>query len=430
VVTQPVEEAPRGRGARASELVRDPATLRATALAAATMAANVIAAAFTVVFSRLLGAGGYGALAALLNLSVILYVPGSALQVAAARQVALGRLGSGPELAAVLRGWTRVLLVALVAVAAAAALARAPLAALLDVEQEWAAAAVPVTAAVWLVLSLQRGVLLGARGYRTVAVSIVLEASGRLAAGALLVGAGLGVTGAYLGTPVALALTAGVLALAIRRRLGAPDPAAPRHSLAALARLAAVPIVALTLVGALMNVDVIIARHVLDDHTAGVYAAATVAAKALVWIAAGIGLWLLPEAVRRAADGRDPRVVLARALAVIGVLALPALTLYAAAPELVLRTAFGAEYVAAGGVLLALGAAYALLAVTYLAVQYLLGLHARRFVAALAVAAAAEPVVLLLADGLRGFAFVVLAAQAAVAAAVLALTLRRAAPPR
>jgi O-antigen/teichoic acid export membrane protein len=324
----------------------------------------------------------------------------------------------------------RTLLAALVVVAVASVLARRPLATLLNVDEAWAAAAVPVTGGLWLVLGLQRGVLQGRRAYRAVAASIVLEAVGRLAAGIALVTGGLEVTGAYLGTPAALALTIAVLAIVTQRRLGGPAPDAPARPLAGLARLAGVPIAALTLVAALQNVDVIIARHVLDDHTAGIYAAATVAAKALVWIAAGLSLWVLPEAVRRGAAGHDPRAVLGRGLAVIAVVALPALAIYAVAAEPVLRTAFGAEYERGASVLLALGAAYALLAVTFLAVQYLLGLHARSFVAVLAVAALAEPAALALAHDLAGFAAVVLAVQAVVAAVVIVLAVgARRGPP-
>ena len=77
-------------------------TAKAAGLAVATMAANLIAVVFTVIFTRRLGADDYGSLAALLNLTVILLVPGSALQVAAAREGTLGRLGRGGELAATL----------------------------------------------------------------------------------------------------------------------------------------------------------------------------------------------------------------------------------------------------------------------------------------------------------------------------------------
>ncbi len=95
----------------------DPETGKAIGLAAATMAANLVAVVFTVIFTRILGTGGYGSLAALLNLTVILFVPGSALQVAAAREATLGRLGRGGELSGTLERWSRHILVALVGVA-------------------------------------------------------------------------------------------------------------------------------------------------------------------------------------------------------------------------------------------------------------------------------------------------------------------------
>ena len=202
-------------------------TAAAAGLAAATMAANLIAVVFTVTFTRLLGASDYGSLAALLNLSVILFVPGSALQVAVARAGTLGELGAAGELAATLRRWTLRVLAVLALVALVSALARAPLAVALDVEQEWAAAAVPVTAVLWSLLSLQRGLLQAAREYRTVGVSIVLEALGRLAVGAVLVGAGLGVAGAYVGTLASFVVVAVVLDALLRRRLGPARPRAP-----------------------------------------------------------------------------------------------------------------------------------------------------------------------------------------------------------
>ena len=74
----------------------------------------------------------------------------------------------------------------------------------------------------WLLLSVERGALQGAHLYKPVAWSIVLEAFGRLVFGLLLVGLGLGVTGAYLGTPLSLAATALGLWWISRKRLGAP----------------------------------------------------------------------------------------------------------------------------------------------------------------------------------------------------------------
>jgi len=404
---------------------RRSATVSAVGLAAAAMAANAVAVVSTVVFARMLGTDGYGALAALLNLSVILFVPGLALQVAAAREGALGRLGAGGELAATVARWRTAVLVATVVVACAAVLARGPLAALLNVDEEWAAAAVPVTGCLWLLLCLQRGLLQATRAYRAAGLSIVLEATGRLATGVLLAAVGLGVTGAYLGTAASITVAALVLDRVLRRRLGPPVPDARPHPLGALARDAAMPIAVLTLLASLQNVDVIMARHGLDETAAGVYAACTVAAKALVWVAIGLGMWVLPEAARHAADGLDARTVLLRALAIIGALAVCALAVFAAVPGLLLRTAFGPDYETGAGVLLTLGCAYALLAASYLAVQFLLGVAGRTFALVLAAIAVAEPLLLLAADSLRDFATVVLGVQAAGAVVLLGFGLAR-----
>jgi O-antigen/teichoic acid export membrane protein len=400
-------------------------TVAAAGLAAAAIAANLFAVVATVVFTRLLGTVGYGSLAALLNLSVILLVPGAALQVAAARDGTLGRFGEGGELAATLQRWTRRLVLAASATALAAALARHQLAAMLGIEQEWAAAAVPVTAWLWVLLSLQRGLLQATRAYRAVGLSIVFESAGRVAAGIVLVEGGLGVTGAYLGTPVSALVVVAVLGALLGSRLGAPDRTTRAHPLRALASSAALPIAALLIVAALQNVDVILASHALPDDVAGVYAAATVAAKALVWIAIGVGMWLLPEAVRRAAAARDPRPVLGRALALIAVLAVPALAAFAAAPSLVLRTAFGADYESGDDILLTLGVAYALLAFTYLAVQFLLGMDRRGPLWGLAAVALAEPLVLAALDDSATFAAAVLAIQAIAAVVAVGSALWR-----
>ena len=419
-----VDRPPPGPGA-----LRDSETGKAVGLAAATMAANLVAIVFTVIFTRLLGAEDYGSLAALLNLTVICFVPGSALQVAAAREGALGRLGGGGELAATLARWMRHLLLGIGGLTALAVLAREPLASLLNVDEEWAAAAVVPTAGLWLVLSVQRGLLQSTRAYRPVGLSIVLEALGRLAAGALLVALGLGVSGAYLGTLSSFAIASVALGVVLRRRLGPPAPHSRRHPLRELARDAAVPIGALTLVAALQNVDVIMAKHALDEDTAGVYAAATVAAKAVVWIAVGLGLYVLPEAARRAASGADARVVLLRGLAVIGTISLVALAAFGTIPGLLLRLAFGPEYESGDVVLPALGGAFALLAATYLGVQFLLGLRRRGFVLVLLAAAIAEPVLLWDATTLTGFAAMVLLVQAAAAVVILGLSLARAPVP-
>ena len=94
---------------------------KAAGLAAATLVNNGVQLVFTVIFTRLLGATGYGTLAALVSAFLILLVAGQSVQVAAAREAALDRLGHPEMVRATLRAWTHRLLWALLAVSAASA---------------------------------------------------------------------------------------------------------------------------------------------------------------------------------------------------------------------------------------------------------------------------------------------------------------------
>ena len=62
--------------------------------------------------------------------------------------------------------------------------------------------------------------------------------------------------------------------------------------------------IALTLLLALQELHVIIIKHEASGDAAGSYAVAVVAAKAIIWIAVGLGMYLVPEAARRAQDRR------------------------------------------------------------------------------------------------------------------------------
>jgi O-antigen/teichoic acid export membrane protein len=261
--------------------------------------------------------------------------------------------------------------------------------------------------------------------YRPVGLSLVLEALGRLVCGLFLVALGAEVTGAFLGTPLAFALTAIWLGWEIHRRLGGANGAKTARSLQSLLAGAWAPIGGLALLALLQNIDVIIVKHQIGGDTAGSYAAAAVAAKAVVWVAIGIALHLLPEATRRAAAGLDPLPVLKQSFVVLAVIAVPALAIFAAFPEQLMRIAFGPDLTQAADALPVLGLAMTLLAVAYLTVQYMLALGRTSFLWVLGIVAVLEPIVLSMASyGVVQYAVIVLALQCLAAAGVLALGLR------
>src|SRR3954452_14659720 len=200
-------------------------TSRAAELGIAAMGANVVALVFTLVFTRVLGQSDYGSLAALVSTFLILNVPGYALQTTVAREVS-GALAAGdPNAGAAVGRWLRRLLVLALVLTACAVLARDLLAQLIGVDDfPWAAAAAPLAGALWLIVSVERGALVGFQRYQLVGGSIVVEQIARLVFGLVLAGIGLVVTGAFIGTPIALALVGAALWRPLSASIGPHGP--------------------------------------------------------------------------------------------------------------------------------------------------------------------------------------------------------------
>ena len=434
-------------------------TAKAAGLAGAMIANNVIALGSTVVFARLLS--DYGSLAALVSYFLILGVVGQAMQVATAREGVLGHLGVGRDLAETLKRWTRSIAWVTLAVTVVSVLLRHPIADAVGVKHDsWAAAIGLPAGALWLELSILRGALQGVGDLKTVGLSLIGEQSMRLVSGAILAAAGLGVSGAYLGTPLSFVAMCLYCAYQLRRyvrehesapaQAPAPEPTPAGSSSPASAgtpapgklglaqlslwrhvREAWAPIAGLIVIAVLQNIDIIAAKHRFAGvkDLASSYAATAVAAKVLIWVAIGAGFYLVPEVSRRRASGEDPRPVLARALGIILVCAVPVLLIFAFGAHPLLKAAFGANRLKASGSLLVLGLAFTLLAGTYLAIQYMLALKRTWFLIAIGAVAVAEPVLLLQASHRpRPFAAVVLGIQAAGALLAFAIALWRGGP--
>jgi O-antigen/teichoic acid export membrane protein len=209
-------------------------------------------------------------------------------------------------------------------------------------------------------------------------------------------------------------------------------PAAAALSLWTHVKRAWAPIAGLIVIAVLQNIDIIAAKHRFTKDMASSYGATAVAAKVLIWVAVGAGFYLVPEVSRRRAAGEDTRPILFRALAIIGVCAVPCLLIFALAPRLLLKIAFGPNRLLAADSLFVLGAAFTVLACTYLAIQYMLALKRTWFLIAVAAVAVAEPILLLNASREpAGFAAVVLGIQAVGALLAFGLALRRdSAPPQ
>ena len=402
-------------------------TGRAAALGGSMLANNFIALIFTVVFARLLGASGYGSLGALVAAFAVLLVPGSALQTTAAREVSTAVAEGLDKPGVEVRRWLERIMLLLGVTLALGIFLREPMASLVGVEDEWAAGAILPTGALWLAICIQRGALQGLGRYVVVGSSIVAEAGLRLALGLVLYGIGLGVTGAFLGQAAALVVLFLALLVPLLPTLRTPATGLVGRAtrLRDLFGRAWVPILGFTLIAALQNIDIVWVKREIGGDEAGSYAAASVAAKAVIWIAIGLGLYLLPEAVKRTRTGGDARPVLGKSLGLIALVAVPMIVLYAFFGKQVMGAVFGDDLTAASNVLPFLALAMALLACAYLAVQYLIALERANFLPVLGLAAAAELILLpVVGAAPTNVALVVVALQLAMLPAFFALVTR------
>src|SRR3954451_5061557 len=109
-------------------------TGRAAELGIAAMVSDVVALAFRLVFTRVLGQSGYGSLGALISTFIILTVVGYALQTTVAREVS-GALAAGDaDAGRGVRRWLRRLAVVALVLAVVGALGRDVLATVIGVD--------------------------------------------------------------------------------------------------------------------------------------------------------------------------------------------------------------------------------------------------------------------------------------------------------
>jgi O-antigen/teichoic acid export membrane protein len=252
-------------------------------------------------------------------------------------------------------------------------------------------------AGIWVLLSIDRGLLQARQDYRNLSINLILEAVTKTA-GTIGFAAIWGVTGAALGILVAEVITAvharvtAMAALARRPEGTEPDPgpadgtvpAASTHTARHLAADMVTALVSLALLAVLQNADVI-GFDSQAPHHSGSYAAISVPSKALVFGALVFVNYLLPESAIRWHQGSHALRQLGHTLLI---LALPAIVLVGAsvaAPKTLLDVVFGAKLAKAAPAFSTLALAMVFLSVTVVLTVYLLGVGYRWVVLLLAV---------------------------------------------
>jgi O-antigen/teichoic acid export membrane protein len=291
---------------------------------------------FTMIAARLLGPTAYGAVAALMATLLVIGVLQLGLQATAAR-----RISAQPEhVAQIERVIMRVTMRAALALGLLMLVLTPLVNWILRLDSLPTAALVAVTAVPMTIMGGQAGILQGERRWWPLAVVYVASGVPRLVIG----------TGLMLWRPTEFWAMFGVMLgawlpvvvgwYALRRGDRDPREDSESHRVRPIIRETVHNSQALLAFFALSNADVIVARNVLADHDAGLYAAGLIVTKAVLFLPQFVVVVAFPAM----STARERRRALTRSLAVVAGLGAACTLGSALLSSLAIKFAGGAEY--------------------------------------------------------------------------------------
>jgi O-antigen/teichoic acid export membrane protein len=386
-----------------------------SAVAVATSVMNVATYGFTMLAARIIGPSEYGAFVACLNLLVVLQVVALGLQATAARRIAVDLHHVATIEGAILRMTTRVsagvggLLLLLVPAVDA----------LLNLDSLATATVVALAAVPLTLAGGQAGILQGERRWGALAVFYLAGGVPRLAVGTAIILWRPDATSAILGVGIGylFPLMVGWWALRHRRT---PESIATEHSARSMLVESAHNAQVLFAFFALSSVDIMIARQVLDDLDAGLYASGLIMAKVMLFLPQFVVVVAFPDMASPASRRR----ALVRSLLLVA--ALGALMVLAARVLSGLAMVFvgGAEFGEVEDLLWLFAVLGTLLAMLQLQVYAVLARQGRRTVVLVWAALAAVVVLGLRTDSVVGLVSVVVVVDGVLLAVLTLVSLR------
>jgi O-antigen/teichoic acid export membrane protein len=334
---------PPGQSGNARRLVtrlRGSAGVRAGAiLAVATIVLNASAYVYNVACIRYLGSSRYADVAAMLALFALVSLPLGSVQILLAREVAQ-LPGTGAVAQLLRKSVIRASAVGLVITLAGFALVD-PIKAALNVESSAVAIAGLSGILFAVVAAILYGFLQGLLRFRQLSAVYALGGLVRpfLVVPVLL--AGLGAAGALAVNTVAGLVAVALCAWGLRdfwTREISDDPVLLDR------REVTVLLVGSLAFASLTNVDILLAAYYFPGDVAGVYAAAALVGKAVLFLPAAVVTVLLPKAASRIAAGLTAQKILLASAAATFLIGISATVVLALVPEQLLVWAFGGDF--------------------------------------------------------------------------------------
>jgi O-antigen/teichoic acid export membrane protein len=241
-------------------------------------------------------------------------------------------------------------------------------------------------ALIWQV-AIPRGILQGLQRFTSLSLNLSLELVVRTTAVFLLLKAGYAVSGAMTAVFAGLAFVflLGLWSLRDHFRRGQR-----RVYLRVMANFSLTASVGIIGVLILYNQDVILAKHYLNDHDAGIYGGLNKIGTILYFLTLSVSQVLFPRVVEAVAKEQHPGRILLSSAGILTALGACALLVFAVAPGLVVGILFGPSFRDAIPLVFPVGVIGLALALDNLLVQFFMAVHDRWFMPILAVGVAVE----------------------------------------
>jgi O-antigen/teichoic acid export membrane protein len=356
-------------------------TRGATVMVMLTLAASVVNYASNLIFSRLLTTAEFGDLTAALAFAVIAAVPTAAAQTMIAERVARNlSLGHVEQMRWFIRRALGHVATVAVMVGLLYALALPLMINVLEIRAPGPAIALLPLIVLTFISPVALGVLQGMDRFIAFGVMTLAIAVSRIAFGvpwaAANGGSGGAVGGQAIGMLVVLIGAAWILREHILPRGSGAAMSGIKRRPSSAALSASAAFIAFAVIS---NLDILLAKFILDSHDSGLYAALVTLEKVVIFLPGAVAIVMVPNAARARHSPEATKRVLRIAALLTIITTLAAAVPAAVAPELVLKVMFGNRYLDAQGGVLPIVCAGAGLALLFLLVTYTVAIDDRRW---------------------------------------------------
>ncbi len=241
-----------------------------------------------------------------------------------------------------------------------------------------------------ILLPLNRGILQGLQNFFQAIINQNIDPILKLGLGLLFVKIGWGVLGAIgailIGATVSYAASFLPLLQPILSKPIVPIKSIPKE----VKEFSALALVAFLLTTLLMNIDILLVKHFLPDHEAGLYTALSTIGKIILFVTTPVVSVMFP--MISDLQGRDQKHygILLQSLLLVAVIGLCGTAGYFLLPNLVVNILYGSAYLAIAPLLGLFGIVMFLFSIINLWVNYFLSIANKAFIWCLAVSVVVE----------------------------------------